>query len=208
MVGFKALPSPIIGLGRHGGEKSDWSAIYPQFWFDRAVSYLSNQWERGEPTAVIVALYSKQPLSILVYDHAALKDGSVGAGEKAALVRAAFAELFGKTLDPDVPLLDALGHEGYCLCIPDAEQCELVVPHALLRAETLSVDVLFTLEQSAQHPFTTGRVIDAPPLAVSRAQERQILQDATALGGCLSRLLLEAGKAVECTELLSLVAEP
>ena len=209
LVGFKALPTNDINqLNDRDRRKSDWSAIYPQLWFPQAVNYLSNQWERGNTSAVIVSLYCIKPINILVLDDSTLCSGVVDSVEKARLVRVAYDSFTGISSDKTKPLLDCLGEDGFCLCIPDAENFELVVPHSMFTSTVLSSELLFTLEQSATRPCTVGKVLDSPCLAENRAQERSILADPVLLGRALSAVLAGRGLPVECTQLLQLLSLP
>jgi hypothetical protein len=208
LVGFKALPSGDIDVVCRRDEAktpSDWSAIYPQLWFSQAVNYLPNQWDRGLASAAIVALHSKVEFKVCVFDSANMSDVKISNPEKAALLRSALLEQLQLRLDGSLPLLDALGKVGLCLCIPDADNYELVVPHELFNTTVLSVEHLFSFSQSATRPGTVGSVLDSPPLAPSRAQERSILEDPALLGARLQEVLAAQGRAVACEALLAVL---
>jgi hypothetical protein len=208
LVGFKALPSSDIDVvcrRKETESQSDWSAIYPQLWFRQAVNYLPNQWDRGQEAAVIVALHSKVTLKVCVFDSASMSDVKVSNSEKAALVRCALEEQLAVRLDATLPLLDALGREELSLCIPDADNYELVMPHALFNTAVLTVEHLFSFTQSTTRPGTVGSVPDCPALAPSRAQERAVLEDPGLLGARLHELLAAQGRAVACEDLLGML---
>ena len=74
----------------------------------------------------------------------------VSSVEKAEIVATAVNELLG--LDVDYKrgsILKQLGEAGVCLCIMDADDFELVLPHA---AESqLEMEILFTFRQNEKY---------------------------------------------------------
>ncbi|DAZ99558.1 TPA: hypothetical protein N0F65_005430 [Lagenidium giganteum] len=85
-------------------------------------------------------------------------------------------------VDDDCPLLDALGNVGCALCIPDADNLELVVPHGMFSDEWLEGKMCFEFVQNNKRPGTIGAI-------VGEELPRHILHDLDALSDALERKL-------------------
>ena len=161
LIGFKALPTwdpsleDIVG-GNNTGMDSLWAGLYPQLSLRSAVNYLPNQWDRGFEEASIVKLRSKSVARFLVCDDPRMADVRVTSREKARLVAEQVRETFGLELCHDEPLVHQLGAHGYCLCLLDAEDYELVIPHSLLH--NFSADVVLKFKRHPTIPAITGSV--------------------------------------------------
>ena len=196
LFGFKAWHSGFIPdcTVESGKPSEEWSAIYPQFTFERALAYLPNQWERGHQTAYILSLRTITKLTILTCCDKSFEDGSLCSKEKSLLVRREYSKLkdqlqHGHTLQlpplpPDLPLMDALGALSLVLAARDAEGFELIVPRALFHPNIFQARPLFTFEQSTTRPLTIGRVVGC-------SLPRDILDDTALLADRLSSALEE-----------------
>ena len=206
LFGFKAWHSEVIPdcAIESVNRTEEWSAIYPQFTFERALAYLPNQWERGHPAAYILSLRTIKKLSMLVCCDESFEDGSLCSKEKSLLVKREYSNLkdqlhHGHTLQlpplpPDLPLMDALGAVSLVLAARDAEGFELIVPHVLFHQSIFQARPLFTFEQSTTRPLTIGRVVGC-------SIPRDILDDTALLAERLSGTLAER----QCDALLALI---
>jgi hypothetical protein len=149
VIGFKALPSRSPELLSNSGAEL-WSGLYPQLSFQSAMNYLPNQWDRGHAHASIVKLRIRSSLTFMVCKDVRMTHVHVSSVEKAEIVATAVNELLG--LDVDYKrgsILKQLGEAGVCLCIMDADDFELVLPHA---AESqLEMEILFTFRQNEKY---------------------------------------------------------
>jgi len=200
VFGFKATPNNDLDsmqLSTHA--PTDWTAVYPQLNLQQAVAYLPNQWDRGEATACIMSLTSAVEVSILIHCDPEFTNGTLSSAEKAERLRDAYnasCSMFQLPQLPPGPLMTAFGSVGLVLCLPDAENMELVVPHVLFNKQVFAAQSLFSFEQSVQRPHTTGKV-------VGHAVPRSILADAQALGSYLT----QRAAVTECTELIARIRE-
>lgn len=200
-VGFKALPSASLPATYSPPQADappelDWAGIYPQLSFAQAVAYLPNQFERGYKVAYIVKLTAKKPLVVVTCTDPGFMDGSLPSSVKAQLVRDAIRSLV-TPLSDDLPLMDACGERGIVLCIPDAEDYELVVPKAMFTDEWLACEVLFTFHESENVPAMVGRMEQLPQL------HRSVLLDWDRLTHTLETHVAEP----RCTELERAIAQ-
>lgn len=184
LVGFKALPTWDPSLVQPGNPASRhvsnglWSGLYPQLSFQSAVNYLPNQWDRGHEEASIVKLVSNADLTFLVSDNPHMAKPEITSVQKAEIIAKEVEELLGSSINPQVAILEQLGKLSLNLCILDAEDFELVVPHTLL--DKLNIEVLFRFQVNHSLPGITGSV-DAHPLP------KHIVQDPAELGIALSQ---------------------
>jgi hypothetical protein len=163
LLGFKALPGDRGDLSalEQRGAITDWSAVYPQLTLEAALSYLPNWFERGFSSASLVALTARQSIALLVLDDRRFQDGSLNSAAKADIVRSSYDLARERLALPPLsagPLMTALGERGLALAVRDAEDFELVVPHALFTPEHLTAELLFAFDESASQPLTVGRV--------------------------------------------------
>ena len=193
VIGFKALPSRSPELLGHSGAEQLWSGLYPQLSFQSAMNYLPNQWDRGHAHASIVKLRIRSPLTFIVCKDVRMTHVDVSSVEKAEIVATAANELLG--LDVDCKrgsILKQLGEAGVCLCIMDADDFELVLPHAV--EAQLEMEMLFTFRQSEKIPGMIGAV-------EGRNVCKNVLEDVAQLGDVLGR---EVGD-VNCLHVRSLL---
>jgi hypothetical protein len=156
VIGFKALPLRSPELQCETGAESLWGGLYPQLSFQSAMDYLPNQWDMG-------------------CKDGRMADVEVSSVEKAESVAQAAKELLGLAVDcKRGSIVRQLGEGGVCLCIMDADDFELVLPHAL--AAQLEMEVLFTFRQSDKMPGVTGAV-------EGRNVCKSVLEDVAQLGG-------------------------
>ena len=175
VIGFKALPLRPPELQRETGAESLWGGLYPQLSFQSAMNYLPNQWDMGHEYASIVKLRSQASLKFIVCKDGRMADVEVSSVEKAEIVAQAAKELLGLAVDcKQGSIVRQLGEGGVCLCIMDADDFELVLPHAL--AVQLDMEVLFTFRQSDKMPGVTGAV-------EGRNVYKSVLEDVAQLGG-------------------------
>jgi hypothetical protein len=187
LSGFKAL-SPEHSAAVSVDPPSvltDWAAVYPQPTLQSALNYLPNQWDRGQKTAHIVSMHTRQPVKLLVYSDPAYMLSSASSQQKAYALRAAYSSLQGqaRTLPelPNGPLMTSLGHVGVAACVYDAEDFELIVPHALFNKQVFRTGLLFTVHQSDMYPASVGSV-------EGLKLERHKLHDLKLLGKELSKV--------------------
>lgn len=159
VFGYKALPS--LELEEPAGIINDWQALYPQTSVLMAVNYLPNQWTRGHEQALIVELTPRRMLKVLVCDDPIMTRVDTSSRDKADFLRHQLRGLpcaspHGPDFSDDRPLMDLIGDRGMCLCILDAEDYELVVPHCLIGDFVLRP--LFSCHVSEHQPMVTGRV--------------------------------------------------
>lgn len=134
LLGFKIVPGTSVSMSSSfsGQTEADWSAIYVQLTVQRAISYLSNHFDRGHTSATLVSLHASRPLTTFIIDDDMISDGSVNEKEKAELVRKILIDRTGQSLDG--PLMECFGDSvpGAFLVLPDdALHHELVIPHSL-----------------------------------------------------------------------------
>jgi hypothetical protein len=191
VIGFKALPLWPPQLPFESGTDSLWSGLYPQLSFQSAMNYLPNQWDRGHTCASIVKLRTLTSLTFVVCKDGRMADVGVASLQKAEIAAQAANDLLGLHVDCNSgSIMRQLGEGGACLCVMDADDFELVLPHAL--APQLEMEVLFTFRQSDKLPGMTGAV-------EGRDVSRAVLQDVAQLGG-------ELGKEVDGSGCLTLRA--
>lgn len=147
MIGFKAMPEASFSV-QHSHPLTDWNALYPQLTLANAVGYLPNQFDRGFTRAVIYGLWSVRPLRLLVLNDASLSVPNISSTIKAQTAKDLIQRDLGTTghlpdFDAQVPLLTELGRHGVILCLPDAENFELAVPHALFNADWFRLQELY-----------------------------------------------------------------
>ncbi len=191
VIGFKALPLRPPQLPNESGTDSLWSGLYPQLSFQSAMNYLPNQWDRGHACASIVKLRTLTSLTFIVCKDGRMAEVGVSSLQKAEIAAQAANELLGLHVDCNSgSIVRQLGEGGVCLCIMDADDFELVLPHAL--TSQLEMEVLFTFRQSDKLPGMTGAV-------EGRDVSKAVLQDVAQLGG-------ELGREVDGSECLHLRA--
>jgi hypothetical protein len=179
VIGFKALPAQPPELQRGSGHESLWSGLYPQLSFQSAMNYLPNQWDRGHASVSIVKLRTRSSLTFVVCKDVRMADVDVSSLEKAEIVARAAQQLLGLDVDHQSgSIVSQLGDGGACLCIMDADDFELVLPHAVFAQ--LDMEVLFTLRRCDKAPGLTGAV-------EGRNVCKSVLQDVAQLGAELGR---------------------
>ena len=202
LAGFKSLtPNQAQAVSidpssaPHFKLPSDWSAVYPQLSFEMALNYLPNQFDRGYKTVQIVSLRNIKPITLLVHKDDRFTDGSLDSKTKADIVRVAYANAGYGSLDESMPLMDSLGELGKALCVLDAEDFELVIPHRLFSGEYFEAKVLFTFHQSDKIPGVVGSVEGFEHLTRWQLQDLRVLND----------LLKTQLDSSECNELIKLI---
>ncbi|KAI9034595.1 hypothetical protein DFJ74DRAFT_716424 [Hyaloraphidium curvatum] len=229
LAGFKALPAaelPTLEEAASAAEArasfaaaasaatavggtADWTAIYPQLDVIRAAAYLPNLWDRGNSSAVIVALVLRTHLKLLIVSDPHLADGTMPSSEKAGRVREVYRTAAGPSgtlLDHTVPLMESLGRLGIALALPDSEpgSFELAIPTSLFHRGTFDVQPLFRMEQSTKLHLTTGSVWHLP------SEERLVIRkdelaDPAALGAALEAECSRRRMPGRCDELLQMI---
>ena len=178
VIGFKALPSRTPELLSQTETESLWSGLYPQLSFQSAMNYLPNQWDRGHAYSSIVKLRTRSQLTFVVCKDDRMTHVDVSSVEKAEIVARTAKELLGLNVDcARGSIVEQLGEANVCLCIMDADDFELVLPHAL--AAQLDIETLFTFKQSEKIPGLTCAV-DGRHLCKS------VLEDVAQLGDALA----------------------
>lgn len=140
-IGFKAMPRVSFNV-QQSHPNSDWNGLYPQLSLANAIGYLPNQYDRGHSEAVIYGLRTVQNLKmvIVVEDSLSLPNGS--SSDKAHVAK----NLIGRVVpefNASALLLDELGRHSMILCLPDAEEFELVIPHVMFNESWFSIHELF-----------------------------------------------------------------
>mmetsp|Transcript_23924 Transcript_23924/g.39328 ORF Transcript_23924/g.39328 Transcript_23924/m.39328 type:complete len:227 (+) Transcript_23924:723-1403(+) len=173
LFGFKAFPAEFTRLDElthsSAADSSCWSAIYPQLSLSQAIAYLPNQFDRGHNVVHIVLLRTKVPVNLVVINDHRMKDPLMSSVLKATLIRQSLvtAGLLDPSQSPDGLLLDEVGRDNLFLCIPDADELELVVPHCLFSGDVFCdpPDIIFTFEQNPARPGFVDKVQQLPELS-------------------------------------------
>ncbi len=197
LTGFKALTpdqARLVSIESSATSlPSDWRAVYPQLSFEMALNYLPNQFDRGYKIAQIVSLCSTRPINLLVYADPLFTIASLDSKTKADRVRAAYSRSGFGNLDASLPLMDSLGQVNQALCVLDADDFELVIPHCMFSPKHFDATVLFTFHENAKIPGAVGAVEGFEHLA------RWQLEDLRSLSEHLKGRI----ECHECSELLT-----
>ena len=201
LAGFKALgagEAEAVSIeASKGNAAQDWSAVYPQLSFEMALNYLPNQFDRGHKIVQIVKLYNIKPISLLIHADPLLTIPSLDSKTKADSVRASYTQSGFGTLNPSLPLMQAVGEVDQCLCVLDSDDFELVIPNKLFSKEHFQARVLFTFHENPRLPGVVGSVEGFEHLA------RWQLEDLKTLNGCLQDSL----ESVVCTSVIDLIKQ-
>ena len=85
------------------------------------------------------------------------------------------------------------------VCVLDAHDFELVIPHQLFHPDCLEAKVMFTFHQSTAIPSVVGSVEGFPAIP------RRTVQDLDALFGHLKGILIEQGEEWTCSGLVEVI---
>ena len=94
LLGYKTLPLSqcVLTSGPFPGQtEHDWSGIYAQFSVENALSYLSNNYDRGHEKVSLVTLTTKIDINCIIYRDLSFADGSINHSLKAQKFREALS---------------------------------------------------------------------------------------------------------------------
>ena len=92
LLGYKTLPTSQCALTSDpfpGQSDKDWSGIYAQFSVENALSYLTNNYDRGHLDVSLVTLTTKCDLNCIIYKDQCFADGNIRENDKALKLRSA-----------------------------------------------------------------------------------------------------------------------
>ncbi|KAJ3028831.1 UNVERIFIED_CONTAM: hypothetical protein HDU68_000794 [Siphonaria sp. JEL0065] len=196
LIGFKAMPSTVFSDLTSSSKSAitDWSGIYPQLTLEQALAYLPNQFDRGFNVVHIVALHSRIELKLVIIDDNRFKNPRLSSTEKAQIVRDAFtASKQLPFLDTKTPLIESVGRNSMVLCIPDAEDFELVVSHELFNSNVMEPTALFTM--------MSDDLVSVKCVVEVEGLKKDVLLDHRLLSSVLETHCVES----KCTELLAMI---
>ena len=174
LLGFKACPGVDASiLLNHASSSSSsssssspsysssalWSAIYIQLSLAQAISYVPNQYERGEEVCCVCRVTVRDTFQIAVLDDPRMTDPNISSKDKAEMVQNAVARTPAlqwsvegeaneakETETP--PVLQIFGEHRHALCLLDCENYELALPHCLFSTVRLALECLFVFPVS------------------------------------------------------------
>eukprot|EP00536_Pseudo-nitzschia_multiseries_P003500 jgi/Psemu1/7918/gm1.7918_g len=173
LLGFKACPGPdgsrLLGhASSTPGDASVWSGIYVQLSLAQAVSYVPNQYDRGETTCSVCSIKTTttattmRSFRVAISDDPVMARAGVSSSDKARRVLESVRRTEGlsdwaipedeEKEDPMIAIVDFFGKHDHSLCLVDCENYELAVPHSLFASEYLSLDPVLVLERSTAIP--------------------------------------------------------
>lgn len=152
LLGFKIVPGTAITDETFSGQtEKSWSAIYVQLSVERAVSYLSNHFDRGHSSAALVALYAAKPLEAFLINDARIADGLTSENEKTNIAKEIIEANTGTKLG--VPLMKCFGEalpDGFLLLPDDHQYQELVIPHRFFSVDRVRAVPLWRFDGDPQ----------------------------------------------------------
>lgn len=171
------------------------------------MNYLPNQWDRGEESACLLTVTSREPITILVCPHAWMGDVRISSADKAARLRACLHAEVGVQVAPDTPLAVGLGEQGFILALMDCDDLELILPHAVVPRFEFSM--VATFQQDRHCRCTAGECRVLVGRMVESIIPRRVAQDTRVLGealteavgavvgdcGAVRKLLVDASRA-------------
>jgi len=169
LVGYKIFPGSkfITSQAQLGQSEADWSGLYAQFSLQHAVAYLPNHFDRGNESAMLVAIRSKRPVKCVLYCDKSFSDTAVSSDTKATALRTAIATC----LPPEtqiqasgIPLLQSVGtFLDSFVVMYDEEDLECAFPHCFLSDDNFNFEVLAVFERDPVHPWMAKSVAVRPP---------------------------------------------
>lgn len=174
-----------------------------QLSIESAVNYLPNQWDRGEESACLLTVTSREPITILVCPHKWMGDVRISSAKKAVRLRTSLHDEVGVQVASDTPLAEGLGKQGFILALVDCDDLEIIVPHTVVPRFEFSVVATFQQDQRCR--YTTGEC----HVLVGEKKEsipRRVTQDTQALGEALTAAV---GAVVgDCSAVRKLLVNP
>ena len=106
LLGFKACPGPngsrlLNHTSTAPGDASTWSGIYVQLSLSQAISYVPNQYDRGESTCCICQIRTRESLQVAISDDPVMAFAGVSSSDKAR--RALLSVQQTPALDWEIP---------------------------------------------------------------------------------------------------------
>ena len=209
LLGFKACPgidaSRLLSHAKEQPHVALWSGIYVQLSLSQAVSYVPNQYERGEDTCCVCRLTTRRQLSA-VCDDIRMADVGVSSSDKATRVLDAVrrtpslmhweeeeeAEVQEEKKEEEEssstavhPVLGVFGAHDHALCLLDCENYELALPHSLFTSEWFELEALFVFPISIKIP---GGVVGGIQFLPSNPNEEEDGSQITALRAAFERM--------------------
>lgn len=159
LVGYKACPGDngqrLLDHASSDPGSSLWSGIYVQLSLAQAVSYVPNQYDRGETTCCICKVVATKPLKVAVLDDPLMADVGISSDDKAGRVLASIEQtpfLEWKRGDYHPSVVGFFATQDHALCLVDCENYELAVPHDLFSADRLAVEPILRFPVSTVIP--------------------------------------------------------
>ena len=177
LLSFKLSPGHNFDDSAFSGQsEADWSALYSQFNFNHALSYLYNHYDRGSEKVMLYSITCKRNMKAIIFKDERMKENTINSSIKAEILLTEICNnVSDKLKGTKKPLLQSIGEELEMIVILyDCEQLECVIPHCMMQNPiNFNYNILARFDRNEQNSSMTQFVTIENEISLKLTKEEK-----------------------------------